>query len=308
MSIINKKNNLFGLFIGITGYTVIVLVDSIIKLNIVEKYPVIQISFFICIGAFLPILISITLLNKWRILINNKVHLQLLHGIFGLVHGALIINSLKVHSLIEIYPILFSTPLILLIFASSFLKEKIGIKRLLAVILGFVGVLIVARPGTIHFTLPLFGLFIAAIIHAIRVLVIRHYKDQSSLAFTFYGCLSAFIISGLISIQNYTAVSQKDLSILLLCGVIAGSGGLCFALASKLLESSLFAPIQYIQIVAGFFMTYLFFGDLPDIWEFFGSIIIISSGLFIIYRENKLQISYLLINNKKIKDMFFRGL
>ena len=57
-----------------------------------------------------------------------------------------------------------------------------------------------------------------------------------------------------------------------------------------MLESSIFAPIQYVQLVAGFIFGYLFFKDLPDIYEIFGSLTIIFSGLFIIYRQNKLGI------------------
>ena len=56
------------------------------------------------------------------------------------------------------------------------------------------------------------------------------------------------------------------------------------------LESSLFAPIQYVQLAAGFIFGYLFFGDLPDFFEILGSIVIILSGLFIIYRQKKLGI------------------
>ena len=310
MSKINKTNNFFGLLLGLTGYTLVVLVDSIIKLNVVGKYPIIQINFFLCIGAFLPIIASIIILRNWSILINNKIHLQLLHGILGLTHGALIINSFKKHSLIEIYPILFFSPLILTTLSHFFMKEKIGFRRWLAVLIGFVGVLIVSRPGTIHFTLPLLGLFIAAIIHALRVLVIRHSSNQSSIhssiAFSFYGCVSAFIISGFFSYQNFVTVPKTDLIILIICGVIAGMAGLFFAIASKTLESSLFAPIQYIQLVAGFIMGYIFFGDLPDIYETMGSFVIVLSGMFIIYRENQLKIRTLLDNKKRIKDTFSR--
>jgi len=309
MTTIHKTNNFFGLLLGLTGYTVVVLVDSIIKLNIVGKYPVIQINFFLCIGAFIPIITTIIILRNWSILVNNIIHLQLLHGIFGLAYGALIINSFKKHSLIEIYPILFSAPLILTILSYFVLKEKVGIRRWLAVLLGFIGVLIVSRPGTIHFTLPLFGLFIAAIIHAVRVLVIRHSSNnQSSIAFSFYGCVSAFIISGFFSYQNFVIVQKTDLVTLVICGVIAGMAGLCFAIASKTLESSLFAPVQYVQLVAGLTMGYIFFRDLPDIYETIGSLVIVFSGLFIIYRENQLNISTLVNSKNRIRDIFFRGL
>ena len=291
MLAINKKNNFFGLLIGLSGYILVVFVDTIIKLNVVEKYPVIQISFFICIGAFIPILITLIIFRNWSSLLNNKIHIQLLHGALGIVYGTLIINSLKKHSLIEIYPILFSSPLILIILSYYVLKEKVGIRRCLAVLIGFIGVIIVSRPGTIHFTIPLFGLFIAAIIHSFRVLLIRQSGNtQSSVAFTFYGCVSGLIISGFISYPNFIIVQKIDLVVLLMCGIIAGIAGLFFARASKILESSLFAPTQYIQLVAGFIMGYIFFGDLPDIYEITGSLVIVLSGLFIIYRENQLKI------------------
>ena len=65
MLAINKKNNFFGLLVGLSGYILVVLVDAIVKLNLVEKYPVIQISFFLCIGAFIPILSTLIIFRNW---------------------------------------------------------------------------------------------------------------------------------------------------------------------------------------------------------------------------------------------------
>ena len=83
---------------------------------------------------------------------------------------------------------------------------------------------------------------------------------------------------------------EGDLIIFTICGLICGIAALCISGASKILESSIFAPIQYVQLVSGFIFGYIFFKDLPDIYEILGSIVIISSGLFIIYRQNKLGI------------------
>jgi drug/metabolite transporter (DMT)-like permease len=95
--------------------------------------------------------------------------------------------------------------------------------------------------------------------------------------------------------------------IFIVCGIIGGIGGLCITGASKILESSEFAPIQYVQLVAGFIMGYLFFRDLPDTFEIIGSLIIVFSGLFIIYRENKLNIRPFESSTSRIRDMFLRG-
>ena len=303
-----ENNNVFGFVLGFSGYTIFVLLDSIIKLNLVNKYPVLEINFFICLFAFIPIIATLSTVGNWNTLINNKIHIQLLRGVLGVICGALIINSFKRHALIEIYPILFSTPLILTILSYFILKEKVGIRRWSAVLIGFVGVLIVSRPGTIHFTLPLFGLFIAAIILALNVLIIRRLADtQSSIAFAFYGTVGGLVISGVFSFQNFVSVPPADMLIFVVCGIIGGIGGLCISGASKILESSIFAPIQYVQLVAGFIMGYLFFKDLPDAFEIIGSLVIVFSGLFIIYRENKLNIRPFVSSKSRIRDMFFRG-
>ena len=279
-------NNYVGIFLGFLGYVVYVLIDSIIKKYLVIYYPIIQINFFICLFSFIPIALALQFISGWKVLINNKIHIQLLRGILGLICAAIIINSLKNHSFSEIYPILFSAPLILTALSFLILKEKIGPKRLLAVTIGFVGVLIVARPGTIHFTFSLFLLFIGAIILAVNVILIRKFaSNQSSIAFAFYGYLVALIISAIITSQFYVPLKNNDIYLFFLCGIIAGTGGLCISEASKMLESSLFAPLQYFQLVAGFIFGYLFFADVPDFYEVTGSLVISIAGLFIIYRD-----------------------
>ena len=287
----NKNLSTLGIVSGFAGYTIFVFLDSIIKKYLVQNYPIIQINFYITLFSLIPIAISLHFISGWKVLINNKIHIQLLRGVLGLICGAIIINSFKNHTFSEIYPILFSAPLILTILSYYVLKEKVGPRRFVAVIIGFIGVLIVSRPGTIHFTFSLFLLFIGAIILALNIILIRKYaNNQSSIAFAFYGFLIGSIISGIITTQIYVPAQNNDIYIFFLCGIIAGVGGLCISAASITLESSVFAPIQYVQLIAGFIFGYFFFGDIPDIYEIFGSIVIIFSGLFIIYRQNKLGI------------------
>ena len=302
------NNNSFGLLLGVSGYSLFVFLDTIIKKYLVQQYPIFEITFFICLFSFIPILVTLTAVGNWNGLINNKIHIQLLRGILAIICGSLIINSFRYHALFEIYPVLFATPLILTTLSYFILKEKVSIVRWSVVLIGFIGVLIVSRPGTFHFTLAIMGLFIGAFILAINVLIIRFLANsQSSIAFAFYGSLVGFVLSGIICYSNYVPITLPDLLILILCGILGGSGGLCISGASKILESSVFAPIQYIQLVVGFVLGYLFFNDLPDKFEVIGSLTIVSTGLFIIYQENKLKIRPLLSDKSRIRDMFFRG-
>jgi len=281
-----ENNNYIGIFLGFLGYVIFVLLDSIIKKYLVNYYPVIEINFFICIFSLIPILLALNFISGWKVLINNKIHIQLFRGLLGLICAAIIINSFKNHAFSEIYPLLFSAPLIITALSFFILKEKIGPRRIIAVIVGFIGVLIVSRPGTVHFTFSLFLLFLGAIILAVNVILIRRYAiNQSSIAFAFYGFLVGLIISAIITSQIYIPLKNNDIYVFVLCGIIAGTGGLCISAASKMLESSLFAPLQYFQLIAGFVFGYLFFGDVPDYFEITGSLVITISGLFIIYRD-----------------------
>ena len=150
-------NIISGVSIGFLGYTMFVILDTIIKKYLVNDYSVFQINFYICLFSFIPTLITIQILHKWKSLNNNIVFLQLFRGIFGLISGALVVNSFRNHALNEIYPILFSAPLFLTMLSHFFLNEKVGIRRWIAVIIGFIGVLIVSRPGTIHFSISYLG-------------------------------------------------------------------------------------------------------------------------------------------------------
>ena len=302
------NSNFAGIFFGFSGYTIFVLLDSIIKKNLVQDYPVLEINFYITLFSLIPISFALHFISGWKVLINNKVHIQLLRGFLGLICAAIIINSFKEHAFSEIYPILFSAPLILTIFSYFILKEKVGPRRILAVLIGFIGVLIVSRPGTIHFTFSLFLLFIGAIILAVNVLLIRMYaNNQSSIAFAFYGSLSGLVLSSFLVYNNYVPLKGSDIYVLILCGIIAGTGGLCISAASKMLESSVFAPLQYFQLIAGFIFGYVFFRDIPDLYEIIGSLIISLSGLFIIYREYKVGIRPFVSNKSRIRDVINRG-
>ena len=301
-------NVLGGVSIGFLGYTLFVVLDTIIKKYLANDYSVFQINFYICLFSFIPTIITIHFLHAWKTLKNDLILIQLLRGIFGLISGAFVVNSFRSHALNEIYPIMFSAPLFLIILSHFFLGEKVGIRRWSAVLIGFIGVLIVSRPGTIHFTMSYLGLFVSAFLIAINIALVRKFsKNHSSISFTFYAFLSAAIINGLLAMNNYVAMTLNDTMILILCGIICGVGGNFLTMASKNLESSVFAPIQYTQLFSGIILGYLVFSDLPDIYEIIGSIVIILSGVYIIYRETIIGVRPFNKKETRFRDEFNRG-
>ena len=244
-------NVLGGVSIGFLGYTLFVVLDTIIKKYLANDYSVFQINFYICLFSFFPTIITIHFLHAWKTLKNDLILIQLIRGIFGLISGAFVVNSFRSHALNEIYPIMFSAPLFLIILSHFFLSEKVGIRRWSAVLIGFIGVLIVSRPGTIHFTMSYLGLFVSAFLIAINIALVRKFsKNHSSISFTFYAFLSAAIINGLLAMNNYMAMTLNDTMILVLCGIICGVGGNFLTMASKIwnqVSLRLFNILNYFQ-------------------------------------------------------------
>ena len=89
--------------------------DTIIKKYLANDYSVFQINFYICLFSFIPTILTIYFLKAWNTLKNDLIFIQLLRGIFGLISGAFVVNSFRSHALNEIYPIMFSAPLFLII-------------------------------------------------------------------------------------------------------------------------------------------------------------------------------------------------
>ena len=159
----------------------------------------------------------------------------------------------------------------------------------------------------LYILLLVYFYFFGAIILAINIILIRRYgSKQSSISFAFYAVLTGLIVSALILTQFYVPLKNNDIYIFLLCGLIAGVGLLCISSASKILESSVFAPLQYFQLIAGFIFGYLFFNDIPDLYEVTGSFVIILSGLFIIYREYSLGIKPYVSEESRSSDIINR--
>ena len=73
------NNNFIGIFLGFAGYTIFVLLDSIIKKYLVQDYPVLEINFYICLFSLIPISFALQFVTGWQVLINSKVHIQLFY-------------------------------------------------------------------------------------------------------------------------------------------------------------------------------------------------------------------------------------
>ncbi|WP_312862086.1 DMT family transporter [Rhizobium sp. P32RR-XVIII] len=167
-----------------------------------------------------------------------------------------------------------------------FLGETIGWRRWLAVILGFVGVVIALRPSSAMLSWPsVFGV-VGSLSFALTLVLSRRLRQTSDVTLVTWQTVAALVTGLLLSIGNWRAVSALDFVAMLALGIVAGSAHMMITRSLKLAPASLLAPLQYSLLLWAILLGYLFFGDLPDSQILVGSAVIVLAGLFIFHRKN----------------------
>lgn len=183
----------------------------------------------------------------------------------------------------------FTSPLIVTALAAPFLGEAVGIRRWTAVAIGFAGALIIIRPGggEAHWAMVL--VLGTALCYATYQIYTRKFSaaDPPETSITYIAIVGAVISSVALPFYWVTPVSIVDGLLFALLGFIGGLGHYFVIRAFQHGEASLLSPFNYGQLVMAIVLSYFVFGTFPDLWTFVGGGIIISSGLYITYRETR---------------------
>jgi len=180
----------------------------------------------------------------------------------------------------------FVAPLITTALSPFLLGEKVGFKRWTAVLIGFVGSLIVIRPGFIDFNLASIAALGTGFFYGIYIIVTRklHSSDSPLLTLLLTGVVGAILASFIVPVV-WINPTFNQWSLLALMGVFACLGHLFLILSLKYADASKLAPFGYFEIVTNIILGYYFFMDFPDIWTWTGLTIIVCSGVYIYVRE-----------------------
>ena len=184
----------------------------------------------------------------------------------------------------------FVAPLITTALSPFFLGEKVGFRRWSAVIVGFIGSLIVIRPGFLDFNLASFAALGTGFFYGIYLIVTRklHTSDSPLLTLLLTGVVG-FTFASFIVPLVWINLTFNQWALLALMGVFACLGHLFLILSLKYADASKLAPFGYFEIVTNVYLGYHFFGDFPNFWTWTGLSIIVISGVYIAFRERKLQ-------------------
>ena len=222
---------------------------------------------------------------------TTQPKLQFLRGLTLFFANVLFFYSISIISMAKALTLAFVAPLITTALSPFILGEKVGFRRWSAVIVGFIGSLIVIRPGFIEFNLASIAALGTGFFYGIYLIITRklHSSDSPLLTLLLTGVVGLVFASFLVPVV-WINPTFNQWSLLALMGLFACLGHLFLILSLKYADASKLAPLGYFEIVTNIILGYYFFMDLPDKWTFLGLFIIISSGLYITFREGSKQI------------------
>lgn len=188
--------------------------------------------------------------------------------------------------LAQVYAILFSAPLLITVMSIPILKEKVGLLRMLAVVVGLCGVMIVVRPGAAQLTTGHMAALITALSVALQSVIVRKIgRDERRVVLMLYPLLGSVAVMSVALLFVYKPMPLVDLGAMAFVSLFGFIATLLLVYAYTIGEAALVAPMQYSQIIWAMVFGALLFGEAPDFTTLFGAAIIVASGLFIIARE-----------------------
>jgi drug/metabolite transporter (DMT)-like permease len=186
--------------------------------------------------------------------------------------------------------IMFTAPILLTAAAAVILRERVGWRRWTAVVLGFVGVLIVMRPGGELWTPAALLPFLAACFIAARDIIVRRLDPRVSNRSVVTASTLALLLTGAVtSPLTWAPAGWGLVAGAAACAVTVTTAFVCYVRATRIAEVSFIQPIKYLAIPYAFLLGWLIWGDVPDATALAGAVLIVASGLFILERRRRVE-------------------
>ena len=262
--------------------------DVMVKgLNLV--FPVWEVIFFRAFSGML-ISIALVLIFGWKTLKTTKPIRHFVRAFSAVGCVIFYFFGLKYLLLSENIAIVHSAPIFAALLAIPILGEKLGVHRIGAIIIGFIGVIVIVKPGTDIFKLvsllPLISaLFMASVYLSTRSLM----NTDSSIAIIFYYSLALLITSIIFLPDDFIMPNIVQLIPLMSLGVMGSLGHYFMSQAAKNAEVVVISPFEYSSFIFVGVMGYIFYNEVPSISIIIGGILIILGGVYIAYREQKVS-------------------
>ena len=225
----------------------------------------------------------------WRIFRSVRLKAQIGRSLVLLGSTTCFFSGVKFMPLAEASSVSFASPFIVALLAVPLLGEKLSLVRLAAVAVGFLGVLVVIRPGSAVFNWASLLICGSAFFYSLYQILTRFVAghDRPETTVVYSALVGTVVMSAVVPFFWAMPHSLVDVALLASLGVLGGLGHYCVARALTYGTAGVVSPFHYWQIVGAVTTGYLLFGDLPDVYTWTGAALIVASGLFIGWRETR---------------------
>ncbi len=275
-----------GVAVALLGYFAFALNDALAKI-LVMNYGVAQVVAIRSVGGFL-FLVPLLIRSKSKLFTNvDKPILQLIRAALTLVDTGLFYAACVYLPLSDVFTFYMAGPIYTTLASHLFLKEEIGWKQWIAILVGFIGVIVALRPSTEIISFAAFFAIIGSISYSLSMVINKKLKNTSDINLVSYQSLMGIVGAGALSSFDWRPMTASGVCAMFLLGLIGTAAHLMLTRAIKLTPVSILAPIQYTLLIWGVFLGIVVFGDYPSINIILGSGIIVTAGLLVFYRKSK---------------------
>lgn len=277
-----------GVFLAFAAFAVYSVSDASVKLIQGQISPLESAFFGACFGVLaIPFLLKRN--DSWRDVVTTTNRplwfLRFVSAGIGAIGSVTAFTHLP---MAEAFCLLFLLPSFVTVMSIPILKEKVGIKRWSAVIIGFVGVLIVLRPGFRELSIGHVGAVFAGLGGALSIIIFRLLgPSEKNISLYGAGLLGTLVICGAAMIPVFVVPTASQWLLLAGYGILGAMGNILLMYASFHAPAALVGPTQYSQMIWAIIFGYLVFGDKVDLPMLLGIALIIGSGLLTLVRERQ---------------------
>ncbi len=286
---IAPSRSIGGIALMCAGIACLSVNDAIAK-TLTDSYAPVQILFVRNAIALLPALVIALSMGGKAALWSYRPMAHLIRGIIWTCAAIMFFLGLRHLGLAEATTLVFAAPIFIIALSSILLKEHVGWRRWLAAVVGFIGVLVVVRPGSATFQLVALFPVGTALFYALLMIGSRWVDPrESTWTVMLYLVGAGALISGILSPFYWVAMRPEDIWLFLWIALFGTAGMTLITQAFRFTSASVVAQFEYTGLLWATLLGWLIWRDVPDLATFVGAGIIVVSGLFIIFRERQLK-------------------
>ncbi|WP_420548673.1 DMT family transporter [Curvivirga sp.] len=284
-----ETNNLVAIVYLMIGMALLSAMDAVAKTMVEAQYPVAQ-TLAVRSWIIVPILFLWALgqRNNLKNIKTKRWKVHIFRAVIGFCAPFFFFTALGEMPLADVTVLFFASPFIMTALSVPLFKEKVGFQRWISIVIGFVGVIIIVQPGSTTFQSAAIWALVGCFAYSIIGLMVRWMSDtESSFCIVFYFNLGILVIASAFMPFQWVPIPLEDLWMFVAMALLAMVGHIFLTKAFAIGEMATVTPFEYSTLIWAVLFGFVFWGDLPEMHVWWGAAIIVSCGMYILYREKK---------------------